>query len=173
MGLPCLRSEENYARRGIAVGAAVAAATARGVGPSRVEPGPVLELAVAQPHWQAAAQLEAHEQCICMCGAGLELKFSHSQPPSPAPVTSQPCALMPPCDPAATPAAHLGVDRITSLDLSYLCVQVPLPLLMGLPRDLACAAKKIMPTAASCFGELRRLSGAGQFPRGKAARRLP
>ena len=51
MGLPCPRSEENYARRGIAVEAAVAAATARGVGSSRVEPGLVLELAVAQPRW--------------------------------------------------------------------------------------------------------------------------
>jgi hypothetical protein len=46
MGLPCPRSEENYARRGIAVGAAVAAATARGVGSSRVEPGPASRLSL-------------------------------------------------------------------------------------------------------------------------------
>ena len=61
MGTSRPRSKENYARRGIAVEAAVAAATARGVGSSRVEPGLALELAVAQPHcsWQAAAQLQA------------------------------------------------------------------------------------------------------------------
>ena len=86
MGPSRPRSEENYARRGIAVEAAVAAATARGGGSSRVEPGLVLELAVAQPHWQAAAQLEAHDQCICVCG--LKLELGHSQPSgsSPAPV---------------------------------------------------------------------------------------
>ena len=88
MGLPCPRSEENYARRGIAVGAAVAAATARGVGSSRVEPGLALELAVARPHWQAAAQ--AHDQCICVCG--LELELGHSQPSGPAPVRCRPRA---------------------------------------------------------------------------------
>ena len=88
MDLPCPRSEENYARRGIPVGAAVAAATARGVGSGRAEPGLVRELAVAQPHWQATAQ--AHDQCICVCG--LELKLGHSQPSGPAPVRCRPCA---------------------------------------------------------------------------------
>ena len=51
MDLPCPRSEEIYSRRGIAVGAAVAAATAREAASSRVEPGPALELAVDQPRW--------------------------------------------------------------------------------------------------------------------------
>ena len=88
MDLPCPRSEETYARCGIAVGAAVAAATSRGVRSSRVEPGLVLELAVAQPHWQATAQ--AHDQCMCVCG--LELELGHSQPSGPGPVRCRPCA---------------------------------------------------------------------------------
>ena len=103
-----------------------------GGGSSRVELGLGLQLAIAWPHWQAA---QAHDQCICVTVCGLELELGHSQPSGPAPVRCRPRA--PPCAPAATPAAHLGTYRITSLDLSYIFVQlqVPLvlPLLMGLP----------------------------------------
>jgi hypothetical protein len=126
MGLPCPLREEKCACRGIAVGAAVAAATARGSRSSRVEPGLALELAVAWPHWQAAAQ--AHDILQCICVIGLEL--DHSRPSGPAPEH-----LPPLCTPAATAAAHSGARRIASLNLSYFFVQVPLPLLMhmGLP----------------------------------------
>ena len=55
-----------------------------------------------------------NEYVMCVCVCGLELELGHSQPSGPAPEH-----LTPLCAPAATPAAHLGVRRIASLNLSY------------------------------------------------------
>ena len=136
------------ATAGIAVVAAVAAATARGVRLSRVELGLELELATAWPHWQLQAA-QAYDECIILCSlcvCGFELELGHSRPSGPAPEH-----LPPLCTPAATAAAHSGARRIASLNLSYFFVRVPLPLLIGLPcprSEENCACRGIAVGAA-------------------------
>ena len=69
--------------------------------------------------------INASDMCVCVW-------LQAQARPQPA-LRPGPCARPPPCAPAATAAAHWGgARRISSLNLSYFFVWVPLPLLMGL-----------------------------------------
>ena len=62
-----------------------------GSGRAELSPAPCVSLQLrGLITWQAAAQLQAHDQCICVCG--LELELGHSQPSGPAPVRCRPRA---------------------------------------------------------------------------------